>query len=110
MPDLIGGSIQASMTEFSTALPLHTGGQARIVGIAAVKRSTLAPDVPTFIEGGVKDFTASSYIGILAPTGTPPAIIAPSTANGAAWMATATMTNWLGSMAGSSWLGGPSVA
>jgi len=76
MPDLIGGSIQAAMTEFSTALPLHTGGQARIVGIAAVKRSTLAPDVPTFIEGGVKDFTASSYIGILAPTGTPPAIIA----------------------------------
>ncbi len=76
MPDLIGGSIQAAMTEFSTALPLHTGGQARIVGIAAAKRSTLAPDVPTFIEGGVKDFTASSYIGILAPTGTPPAIIA----------------------------------
>ena len=76
MPDLIGGSIQAAMTEFSTALPLHTGGQARIVGIAAVKRSTLAPDVPTFIEGGVKDFTASSYIGILAPIGTPPAIIA----------------------------------
>jgi tripartite-type tricarboxylate transporter receptor subunit TctC len=76
MPDLIGGSIQAAMTEFSTALPLHSGGQARIVGIAAAKRSTLAPDVPTFIEGGVKDFTASSYIGILAPTGTPPAIIA----------------------------------
>ena len=33
-------------------------------------------DIPTFIEGGVKDFTASSYIGILAPTGTPPDIIA----------------------------------
>jgi tripartite-type tricarboxylate transporter receptor subunit TctC len=71
MPDLIGGSIQAAMTEFSTALPLHKGGQAHIVGIAAVQRSMLAPDIPTFIEGGVKDFTASSYIGILAPAGTP---------------------------------------
>src|SRR5476649_2032554 len=70
MPDLIGGSIQAAMTEFSTALPLHKGGQAHIVAIASAKRSELAPDIATFIEGGVKDFTASSYIGILAPAGT----------------------------------------
>src|SRR5471030_1440022 len=76
MPDLIGGSIQAAMTEFSTALPLHKGGQAHIVAIASAKRSALAPDIATFIEGGVKDFTASSYIGILAPAGTPADIIA----------------------------------
>ncbi|HET7384486.1 MAG TPA: tripartite tricarboxylate transporter substrate binding protein, partial [Pseudolabrys sp.] len=54
MPDLIGGSIQAAMTEFSTALPLHKGGQAHIVAIAASNRSKLAPDIPTFIESGVK--------------------------------------------------------
>jgi tripartite-type tricarboxylate transporter receptor subunit TctC len=76
MPDLIGGSIQAAMTEFSTALPLHKGGQAHIVAIAASNRSKLAPDIPTFIESGVKDFTAQSFIGILAPTGTPAPIIA----------------------------------
>jgi len=76
MPDLIGGSIQAAMTEFSTALPQHKGGQAHIVAIAALQRSKLAPDIATFIEAGVKDFTASSYIGILAPTGTPAEIIA----------------------------------
>jgi len=76
MPDLIGGSIQAAMTEFSTALPLHKGGQAHIVAISADKRSQLAPNIPTFIESGVKDFTAASYIGILAPTGTPPTIVA----------------------------------
>jgi tripartite-type tricarboxylate transporter receptor subunit TctC len=76
MPDLIGGNIQAAMTEFSTALPLHKGGQAHIVGIAASNRSRLAHDIPTFIESGVKDFSAQSYIGILAPTGTPAAIIA----------------------------------
>jgi tripartite-type tricarboxylate transporter receptor subunit TctC len=76
MPDLIGGSIQAAMTEFSTALPLHKGGQAHIVAVASAKRSQLAPDIATFIDGGVKDFTASSYIGILAPAATPPAIVA----------------------------------
>jgi tripartite-type tricarboxylate transporter receptor subunit TctC len=44
--------------------------------VASRERSKLAPDVPTFIEGGVKDFTAYSYIGIVAPAKTPPAIIA----------------------------------
>jgi tripartite-type tricarboxylate transporter receptor subunit TctC len=76
MPDLIGGTIQAAMTEFSTALPQHKGGKARIIAVAALQRSKLAPDVETFIEGGVKGFTAASYIGIVAPAATPPAIIA----------------------------------
>jgi tripartite-type tricarboxylate transporter receptor subunit TctC len=75
MPDLMGGSIQAAMTEFSTALQLHKGDKARIVAIASAQRSQLAPDIATFIEGGVKGFTAQSYIGILAPAGTPPAIV-----------------------------------
>jgi tripartite-type tricarboxylate transporter receptor subunit TctC len=64
------------MTEFSTALQLHKGGQAHIVAIAATQRSRLAPDIPTFIEGGVKNFTAQSFIGILAPAGTPAPIVA----------------------------------
>jgi tripartite-type tricarboxylate transporter receptor subunit TctC len=76
MPDLMGGSIQAAMTEFSTALGLHKGGKARIVAVASAKRSALAPDVQTFIDGGVKGFTAQSYIGILAPAKTSPAIVA----------------------------------
>ncbi|HVZ50333.1 MAG TPA: tripartite tricarboxylate transporter substrate binding protein [Pseudolabrys sp.] len=76
MPDLMGGTIQAAMTEFSTALQLHKGGKARIVAVASAKRSKLAPDVETFIEGGVKGFTAQSYIGILAPARTSPEIVA----------------------------------
>ena len=39
MPDLIGGTIQAAMTEFSTALPLHKGGKAHIVAVASAQRS-----------------------------------------------------------------------
>ena len=61
MPDLIGGTIQAAMTEFSTALPQHKGGKARIIAIASAQRSKLAPEIATFIEGGVKGFTAASY-------------------------------------------------
>jgi tripartite-type tricarboxylate transporter receptor subunit TctC len=76
MPDLISGTVSGAMTEFSTALQLHKGGKAHIVGIAATKRSKLAPEIATFIEGGVKDFTAQSYIGIVAPAKTPAAVIA----------------------------------
>jgi tripartite-type tricarboxylate transporter receptor subunit TctC len=71
LPDLVAGNIQGAMTEFSSALPHHRSGKARFVAIAAVRRSPLAPDVPTMIESGVADFTGASYIGILAPAGTP---------------------------------------
>jgi len=75
-PDLLGGSINGAMTEFSTALPLHNDKKAHIVAIASLHRSKLAPDIPTFDESGVKGFTAQSFIGILAPAKTPDAIIA----------------------------------
>jgi len=72
MPDLISGNIDGAMTEFSTALPMHQAGQAHIIAIAALHRSKLAPDIPTFYESGVKGFTAQSYIGVVAPAKTPP--------------------------------------
>ena len=71
LPDLIAGTIQGAMTEFSSALPHHRSGKARFVAIASAKRVALASDVPTIAESGVSGFTAASYIGILAPAGTP---------------------------------------
>lgn len=76
LPDLIAGTVNGAMTEFSTALQMHKGDKAHIVGIASVQRSKLAPEIATFIEGGVKDFTAQSYIGVVAPAKTPSAIVA----------------------------------
>jgi len=76
MPDLLSGAVDGAMTEFSTALQLHKSGKAHIIAVAATHRSTLAPEIPTFIESSVKDFTAQSYIGIVAPANTPAAIVA----------------------------------
>jgi tripartite-type tricarboxylate transporter receptor subunit TctC len=76
LPDVMSGSVNGAMTEFSTALPLHKSGQAHIVAIASAQRSKLAPDIPTFDEGGVKGFLAQSFIGILAPARTRPEIVA----------------------------------
>ncbi len=76
LPDLLGGSVDGAMTEFSTALPLHKDGKAHIVAIAAAHRSQLAPDIPTFDESGVKGFVGQSYIGVVAPAKTPADVIA----------------------------------
>jgi tripartite-type tricarboxylate transporter receptor subunit TctC len=69
--DLIAGVVDAAVLEFNTALPFHRASQARILAIASAGRSPLLPDVPTFIESGLPDFTAASFVGLLAPTGTP---------------------------------------
>jgi tripartite-type tricarboxylate transporter receptor subunit TctC len=76
LADIMSGSVNGAMNEFSTALPLHKDGKAHIVGIAATHRSKLAPEIATFEEGGVKDFVAQSYIGILAPAKTPADVVA----------------------------------
>jgi tripartite-type tricarboxylate transporter receptor subunit TctC len=75
IPDLLSGSITGAMTEISTVLPQVGGGKVRILGVAWSKRSPQLPDVPTMIEQGVKDFTAASYVGILAPAATPADIV-----------------------------------
>jgi tripartite-type tricarboxylate transporter receptor subunit TctC len=76
VPDALAGTISGLMTEMSTALPQHKGGKLRIVAVASSKRSPLAPEVPTMIEAGLKDFLAASYVGVLAPAKTPPELVA----------------------------------
>ncbi len=75
VPDLLSGNLTGAMTEISTVLPQVSGGKVRILGVAWDRRSPQLPDVPTMIEQGVKDFTAASYVGILAPAKTPDEIV-----------------------------------
>jgi tripartite-type tricarboxylate transporter receptor subunit TctC len=76
LPDVITGNVDGAMTELSTALELHKGGQARILAVAGASRLKSAPDVPTFDEQGIKGFVARSFIGIVAPAKTPAEILA----------------------------------
>jgi tripartite-type tricarboxylate transporter receptor subunit TctC len=70
LPDLLSGAITGAMTELSTVMPQIGSGKVRVLGVAWSKRSPQMPDVATMIEQGVQDFTAASYVGILAPAGT----------------------------------------
>lgn len=72
VPDFVAGTIPMLFTEFSTALPLHRDGKGRILAVAAAERLSALPDVPTMIEQGVADFTAASYVGLVATAGSPP--------------------------------------
>ena len=71
VPDMLAGNLDGMLTEFSSVLDLHREGQVRILGIGSRARSPLLPDVGTFIESGLADFTAASFSGLWAPSGTP---------------------------------------
>jgi tripartite-type tricarboxylate transporter receptor subunit TctC len=75
MQDALGGQIPLVFTAVAGAATHLKSG--RLVPIAVSSRSRIAafPDVPTFIEGGVADFEANSWVAILAPPGTPKAIV-----------------------------------
>src|SRR6476646_1731725 len=76
IPDVLAGTVSGAMTEVSTLLEHHNQGKVRILAVAWSRRPAKTPDVPTMIEQGVKDFTAASYVGVLAPAKTPPEAVA----------------------------------
>ena len=75
LTDLMGGHIQLLMDAAVGLLNPGKEGKVRLIGVASDKRLPVAPDVPTFIEQGIAGFTGSTWAGILAPAGTPPAIV-----------------------------------
>jgi tripartite-type tricarboxylate transporter receptor subunit TctC len=72
MQDLMGGSVQLLIDPSFALLPAAKDAtKVKALAIASKQRSVLAPDVPTFAEGGVPDFAFNSWYGIWAPRGTP---------------------------------------
>jgi tripartite-type tricarboxylate transporter receptor subunit TctC len=76
VPDTLSGVVNGIMTEMSTALPHHKAGKLRILAVGSATRPALAPELPTMIEAGLKDFLAASYVGLVAPAKVPPDVVA----------------------------------
>jgi tripartite-type tricarboxylate transporter receptor subunit TctC len=72
---LLAGQVQMSFTETAGALPLARQGKVRALAIASEARDPRAPDLPTFIELGVPDFVVETFTAVMAPAGTPSAIV-----------------------------------
>ena len=74
--DLMGGQVDSSFATLGSVLPQVQSGKIAALAVAAPKRSALLPNVPTFEEAGVKGYAADAWYGLLAPAGTPPAVLA----------------------------------
>ncbi|WP_312301417.1 Bug family tripartite tricarboxylate transporter substrate binding protein [Diaphorobacter nitroreducens] len=75
MTDLVGGQIDLYMSSVPTLLGQVRNGKLRAIVLTSTKRSAQLPDTPTLEESGYKGFEAVTWFGVLAPAGTPAAIV-----------------------------------
>jgi tripartite-type tricarboxylate transporter receptor subunit TctC len=73
--DLLGGQVNIMFADVAALLPHIKSGKLKALGIASAKRFEGLPDVPTIAESGVPGFEAGGFLGLVAPAGTPPAVI-----------------------------------
>ena len=71
MPDLLANRVNMSFANIVNVVPLAREGKLRALAITSIKRSSLAPDLPTMAESGFPGFEAVPWFGLLAPAGTP---------------------------------------
>lgn len=76
MADLAGGHVDALVDAMATSLPLHRDGKIKILGNFDDIRSSLAPDVPTFMESGYPNLVAFTWMAVVAPARVSEAVIA----------------------------------
>jgi tripartite-type tricarboxylate transporter receptor subunit TctC len=83
MTDLLADVVQLKLDTYATSHPQVAAGRLRMLGIASGHRSKLMPDVPTIAEMGLPGYEGNLWIGMMAPAGTPQAIIDKLAAAGA---------------------------
>ena len=74
--DLLGGQTVLSFATMPTALPYVRNGRLKALAVIGGNRSPALPDVPTLAESGLPGFEVNNWIGLFAPVGTPPDIVA----------------------------------
>lgn len=73
--DILGGQVQMMFDAITTMAPNVRAGKLKAMGTTGRTRSPVLPDVPTMSEAGVPGYEAVIWLGIMAPTGTPKAIV-----------------------------------
>ena len=75
MQEIIAGRVNSMFQDLATAQQQIRAGKLRALGVASDKRFQSLPEVPTIGESGIAGYDAAAWIGIVAPTGTPTAIV-----------------------------------
>jgi tripartite-type tricarboxylate transporter receptor subunit TctC len=73
--DTVAGNVQAMLDQLPSAIGMVQGGKVRPLAITGAKRSRLLPEVPTMAEIGLPQAEATSWGAVMAPAGTPAAVI-----------------------------------
>ena len=73
--DVLGGQVYAMFADLPVLLPQIRGGKLRAIATGRAERWHELPDVPTLVESGYPDFTLDAWTGVVAPRGTPEAIL-----------------------------------
>lgn len=76
LTDVMGGAIPLVYTAVAGAQGHVKSGKLKAIAVSSAQRSGSLPEVPTFAESGVSDFVVDSWVGLLAPARTPPAVLA----------------------------------
>jgi len=74
--DVIGGQVEFTIHNAPSVLPFIQSGKLRALAITSEKRQPYAPELPTMAEAGLPGFVVHAWFGVIAPAGTPPAIMA----------------------------------
>ena len=83
LADIMGGQIAVTIDNMPPYIPQVKAGKIRALAVSTNKRSSAMPDLPTIAEAGVPGYEAGAWFGLLAPAGTPKAILAQLSAESA---------------------------
>jgi tripartite-type tricarboxylate transporter receptor subunit TctC len=75
-PDMMGNKVQFAFSSIAGALPFTADNRVRAIATTGLKRSSVYPDLPTVDEAGLKGFEVDLWLGIFAPAGLPPDVLA----------------------------------
>jgi len=72
--DVISGQVGMTFVATHTVMPYVKAGQLRAIAVANTQRNPVAPDLPSFAEEGLPNFSTQAWYGFMLPTGVPPAV------------------------------------
>ena len=73
--DVLGGQVEMMFDAITTMAPNVRAGKLKALGTTGKARSPVLPEVPTVAEAGVPGYEATIWLGLMAPTGTPAAVV-----------------------------------
>jgi tripartite-type tricarboxylate transporter receptor subunit TctC len=75
-PDMMNGKVQFAFSSIAGALPFTSDNRVLAIATTGAKRSSVYPDLPTMEEAGLKGFQVDLWLGVFAPAGLPPEVLA----------------------------------